>query len=286
MESSTIIKTIVIIFVIIILISLLQFYISIRPPKYKTDDSPEKRGLKYEDVVLETKDGLKLKGWFIPNNKTKNAIIIGHGYPFSKENVLSFAEFLHNDYNLLFYDFRYFGESEGKYTTAGYKESEDIDAAIKYLKDRGMENIGGLGISLSAAAFLMNKNKELRVIVADSSYYSMHEMVKELYWIFPSITKMPFVWMTELYSFVFLGINTYDVSPLENVKELDKSIFYIHGAKDRQIKLKNSEILHENSKNSTLWVTEGAGHVQSHYKHPEEYEKRVLDFFKKNLKTG
>ncbi|MBW2992786.1 prolyl oligopeptidase family serine peptidase [Candidatus Woesearchaeota archaeon] len=284
MEAAAVIKIVVIVFVVVIFISLFQFYISVRPPRYKTDDSPEKRGLKYENVTLETKDKLKLKGWFIPNNKTKNAVIVGHGYPFSKENVLSFADFLHDDYNLLFYDFRYFGESEGKYTTAGYKEAEDIDAAIDYLKKKGMKNIGGIGISLSAAALLMNKNDELKAIVADSSYYSMDEMIKELYWIFPWISKMPFVWMTKLYSWLFLGINSGKVSPLENVKQLDKPIFYIHGASDRQILAKNSEILHENSKNSTLWIVEGARHVQSHYENPVEYERRVLEFFNENLK--
>lgn len=283
-EPATIAKTIIVLFLIILIISLLQFYISIRPPRLKTLDSPEKRGLKYEEVVLKTKDGLKLKGWFIPNNKTKNAVIVGHGYPFSKENVLGFADFLHKDYNLLFYDFRYFGESEGSYTTAGYKEAEDIDVAVEYLKNKGMKNIGGIGISLSASALLMNKNEELKAVVADSSYYSMEEMIKELYWVFPSITKMPFVWITKLYSYVFLGIKVSEASPLENVKKLDRQIFYIHGAKDRQIFTKNSEILHENSKNSSLWIVEGARHVQSHYNNPAEYERRVLEFFKKNLK--
>lgn len=40
-------------------------------------------------------------------------IVVGHGYPFDKAYILNYALFLHGRFNLLFVDFRYFGESEG-----------------------------------------------------------------------------------------------------------------------------------------------------------------------------
>ena len=107
---------------------------------------PESFNLKYEDVEFESSDGLKLKGWFIPSNKSGNTIIVMHGYPTNKADVLPFSMFLLKRFNVFLFDFRSFGESEGSYTTAGYKEVNDLDGAIKYLENRkDVKNIGALG---------------------------------------------------------------------------------------------------------------------------------------------
>ena len=54
------------------------------------------------------------------------------------------------------FDFRYFGESEGAYTTAGLLETRDVQAAVEYVKSRSdvnPERIGAMGFSMSASAF-------------------------------------------------------------------------------------------------------------------------------------
>lgn len=272
----------VIIFVIIM--SLYGFFSSIKPPKIRIDYKPEEFGLKSEDITFESTDGLKLSGWFIPHNKSKDAIIVMHGYPANKADLLPVALFLNKKYNVFLFDFRSFGQSEGSYTTAGFKEVRDLEGAIKFLKEKKkIKNIGTFGFSLGGAVALMGKSKEINAIVADSAYASLDRMVKQQYRIF-FFLKWPFVFLTDIYAKIFLGININDVSPLNAVKEVNVPILLIHGGKDSQIPVENSILLDENAKNSELWIIENADHGQNHALKKQEYEKRILDFFEKNLK--
>ena len=146
------------------------------------DYKPEDFNLDYEDAVFESTDGLKLSGWFIPHNKSKDAIIVMHGYPANKADLLPVALFLNKKYDVFLFDFRSFGQSEGKYTTAGFKEVKDLEGAIGFLKqEKKIRNIGAFGFSLGGAVALMSKNNEIKAIVADSSYASLDRMVEALY---------------------------------------------------------------------------------------------------------
>ncbi len=274
----------IVIIILFIVISLLGFFSSIKPPKINVDLKPDDLRLEYENVAFESTDGLKLSGWFILYNKSKDAVIVMHGYPANKNDLLPVALFLNKKFNVFLFDFRSFGQSEGRYTTAGYKEVKDLEGAINYLKNnKKIENIGAFGFSLGGAVAIMSKNKEIGAIVADSAYASLDRMVKQQYRIF-SIFKYPFIALTRLYGILFLGIDINDVSPLNDIKELNIPILLIHAEKDSQIPVENSILLHDAAKNSELWVVENADHGETHALKKEEYEKRIIEFFEKNLK--
>src|SRR3989338_10866349 len=172
----------IIIAAIIIIISLLGFFTSIKPPKIRIDAKPGDFGLSYEEISFKSSDGLKLSGWFIAHNKSRDVIIVMHGYPANKADLLPVAMFLNKKYNVFLFDFRSFGQSEGKYTTAGFKEVKDLEGAIGFLKEeKKIKNIGAFGFSLGGAVALMSKNNEIKAIVADSSYASLDRMVEALY---------------------------------------------------------------------------------------------------------
>lgn len=272
---------------VIIFLSVVNFYIAIKPPKMGIKRDPSVLNLKYENISFKTSDGLTLRGWFIPSNYSKAVVIVGHGYPFRKDDVLVFGSFLHKYYNLLFFDFRYFGDSEGTYTTVGWKEQKDLQAAIDYLKSRkdiDSGKIGAIGFSLSAATMLMTKS-DIKAIVADSPYASLDRMIAQSYRIFPGFTKLPFVWINKLLAKIIFGLDATEVSPEKTIKDLKVPVLLIHGDKDSQIPVENSKLLYEASdKNITeLWIVPGADHGASHAMYPEKYEKKVLDFFEKNL---
>jgi len=268
----------------ILIFSLLTFLLYIRPPKYTTQGDPSSYGLEYEKVSFKTKDGLTLKGWFIPSNYSNATVIVGHGFPFDKANILPVTKFLNKHYNLFYYDFRYFGESEGRITTIAHKEQQDLLDAIAYLKNRSdVENIGILGFSLSATTVLLINSKDVKAIVADSAYASIPKALERVYFIFPGPLKYPFIWATVFYAKLFLGINIYKISAVESVKTLETPILFIHGDKDSQIPVEHSKILNENALNSTLWIIKDADHGQSFAVNPKEYQQKVTDFFDQHL---
>jgi len=283
-----ILKNLIIIFLIIIafiiLFSFLIFLMSIKPGKWPIEFTPESFDLKYEDVDFETSDGLKLKGWFIPSDKSNDTIIVMHGYPTNKADVLPFSMFLLKKFNVFLFDFRSFGESEGSYTTAGFKEVNDLDAAVKYLKSRkDVKNIGALGFSLGGSVAIMNKNNDIKAIVSDSAYSNLNNIIEAMYKPF-FFMKYPFVQLNRVYSKIFFNVDPKDVSPENSIKNINKPILIIHGEKDSQIPVNEANILHNANKKTELWIVENADHGSTYALNKEEYEKRVLEFFEKNLK--
>lgn len=277
-------KILIGIIIIITLFPLLVFLLYIRPIKFTSNTNPSNFNLEYENVSFKTKDGLTLRGWFVPSNFSNATIIVGHGFPFDKGNVLPATKFLNKHYNLFYYDFRYFGESDGKITTIAHKEKDDMLQAIEYLKKRkDVDKIGILGFSLSAANALLINSEDIKAIISDSSYANVYDLLKRIYWFLPSITKYPFMWLTSLYSKIFLNINLSELSPINNVESIEAPMLFIHGEKDSQISVEQSEILHENAPSSELWIVKNADHGMSFSANPKEYENKVMTFFDKYL---
>lgn len=278
----------VIIVIWIILVSLYATYSSTHPPRQPIDVTPKDIDLDYEAVSFDTDDGVTIKAWFIPaGEKTKKTIIAMHGYPFNKANILGFARFLHEDYNLLFFDFRAMGESSGKVTTGGLNEQKDLAAAIKYLREnKNITKVGTLGFSLGAAVSILSAkdNPEIKVIVSDSGYATLDRIIRSMYRQF-FFLKAPFVKSSEFFAKVLFGIDVNKVSPLDEIKNINTPILFIHGEKDSQISVEDSKLLYEAANQpKELWIIKEADHGESHYLKGKEYERRVLEFFDRYLK--
>jgi fermentation-respiration switch protein FrsA (DUF1100 family) len=206
-----------------------------------------------------------------------------HGYPTNKADVLPFSMFLLKKFNVFLFDFRSFGESEGRYTTAGYKEVKDLDAAVKYLKSRkDTGEIGALGFSLGASVAIMNKNDDIKAIVSDSAYSNLNNMMEVMYKNFYFL-KYPFVQLTRIYSKIFFNVDPKEVSPANAIKNINKPVLVIHGKKDKQIPVNEAYLLHNANKKTELWIVD-ANHGEIYVLNKEEYENKVLSFFEKHLK--
>ncbi|MBS3114347.1 alpha/beta fold hydrolase [Candidatus Woesearchaeota archaeon] len=277
-------KVLIFIALWLIIFSLLIFYMSIHPQKIITNLAPSDFGLNYEEVLFNSADGIKLSGWFIPHNKTKSTIIVMHGYPADKANLLGIAEFLAKEFNVFLFDFRSFGKSEGKYTTAGYLERNDLLGAIKYLeKEKNITKVGLYGFSLGGAVALMTNHENVKAIATDSAYAELSHMVQHMYKIF-FVLKYPLAYLTKLYGILFLKINIDDASPVENIENIKIPILLIHAEKDSQIPVNEAYLLHDANKKAELWIVENAEHGITHSINPEKYEKKVIGFFKENVK--
>ncbi len=277
------IKILIFILLFLIFLSLFAFFMAIRPIKIITKLEPSDFELMAEEVSFKSTDGIRLSGWLIPNNRTKSAIIVMHGYPADKANLLGIAEFLAKDFNVFLFDFRSFGKSEGSFTTAGYLEKNDLLGAIEYLeKEKNITKIGLYGFSLGGAVALTTNNENVKAIVSDSAYAKLSHMAERMYHIF-SILKYPLAYLTKLYGIVFLRINIDNANPVDNIKNLKIPILIIHAEKDTQIPVSEAYLLHDANKKTEIWIVENAEHGMTHSINPAKYEEKVLEFFKKHL---
>lgn len=278
--------------VIFILFSLYGFWQAIHPPRYITNLTPKDLGWEFEEISLNTTDGIKLAAWMVPFDSAQGkpsdkVIILLHGYPADKANLLEWAEFLHQDFNLFFLDFRYFGDSEGKLTTIGHHEQKDLKAALDYLEKRNFKKIGAMGFSLGGAVAILTAAKDNRIeaIVSDSAFANLDLMANEFYkplW----ILKYPLTLLTKIWAQIFLGINADQISPEKAAQNLKIPILLIHAKKDATIPFENAlrlqKSLANNLKAKFLFLEEGThGFLPDNVQ--IEYQEKVLRFFSKNL---
>lgn len=280
-----VLRFVVVILAAIVIFSFVQFLFSVHPPKFRSRITPMDFGLTFEDVRFKTKDGLELAGWLLVKDKSRPTILVGHGYPFDKGNILPVAKFLFPRFNLFFFDFRSFGQSQGTFTTAGAQEREDVKAAIAFLKKQNLNHtFGAYGFSLSATTFLITDAPEIKAIVADSPYTSAHGIIEELYWYLGPL-KLPFVWLTELYGRLFFSIDPASVSVVKHLQRQKIPVLLIHGDRDSQIPLRHSQGIYARAdKTQTeLWIVKDADHGMSYAVNPEAYQRKVLGFFEEHL---
>jgi hypothetical protein len=262
-------------------------FVYMKPRRFVSEFNPQHFNLvPFEDVSLNTDDGITLRGWYIPSPKaTDKAIIVCHGYPMDKGNVLSFCPMFYDNYNILMFDFRGLGQSGGGFTSIGLNETKDLEAAVNYLKGRGVKRIGALGFSMGGAVIIMANNPDIRAAVSDSAFTELSEMVEVVYGNFGPFRHI-FTYFTKIISKLVFRLDILKVSPMTAVKNFKAPLFLIHGQEDSQIDASGAKLLHQASPNSELWIVPSAEHGETHSLYPDKYKEKVLSFFEKNMRKS
>ena len=145
--------------------------------------TPNAIGLDYKEVTLETSDGVRVHGWFVPG-ASQRVLIYFHGNAGNISHRLhSIRQFHELALSVFIIDYRGYGQSGGKPSETGLYR--DAEAAWGYLTgDRGVapENIILFGRSLggSVASWLAVKENPGALIV-DSAFTSVPDIGQEAY---------------------------------------------------------------------------------------------------------
>lgn len=268
-------------------ISLWNFYSVTHPPKIAVPLVPADFGLPAEEVTIESVGGLKLSAWFMEppasQGGNKRALIILHGYPAEKADMLSIAASLYPNFTLLLLDLRYFGESEGAYTTFGIKERDDIKRAVDFLVDRGYKEIGIFGFSLGGAVGILSAGIDGRIgAVASYASFSDIETLGEDVYFRLWILKKPMVKLMLIWSRVFFKESLSEISPVRVVESLNIPIFITHTTGDDVIPFRHAEHLKEAlATNSQAEFSFFEGRL--HGELPHEFYTKLNSFFVRSL---
>jgi pimeloyl-ACP methyl ester carboxylesterase len=125
----------------------------------------------------------KREGWFFPGLRGAPTIVLCHGYGSSRGELLTLVSALQDhQYNVFVFDFAAHGANAG-ITTLGYREWEEVRAAIDVLaarKDLDATRFGLWGYNMGAYAALREaeNDKRIRALVLDSVYDTPPQMVK------------------------------------------------------------------------------------------------------------
>lgn len=249
---------------------------------------------KFEELEMNSFDGLTLKGYFLPVKKpTNKTVILAHGYLGKGKDMGLYAQYYYQElgYNVLMPDARGHGQSEGDYIGFGWHDRLDYVDWIGLLIDKlGPDTEIVLhGVSMGAATVLMTSGEELpnnvKAIVSDSAYTSVKEMfayqMKRMFHI-PTFPVLP---TTSLVTDMKADYSLSEASALDQVKKAEVPILYFHGNADSFVPMEMSKELYENTKsNAELMIVDGAGHGESFVVDRERYENKLSAFLRKYVK--
>ena len=254
---------------------------------------PTDYGLEYVDVSFPSRDGLMLKGWWLGTQDDVPVIVMVHGSTRNRvnppERMLGIArELVNNGYNILMFDMRGHGESEGKRVSAGLYETNDLLGALDYINHRGIESkIGVLGFSMGAATCLMTapECEEIDAVIVDGAYADIVSIVESE---FANRSDLPKFFLPII---LFMTKNLYDVDftaikPIEATKNITVPVFVIHGGQDSTVPVEHANRLAEVCQNpySMLWIVPEAEHCEAYMERSEEYVNKVVSFFEEAFK--
>ncbi len=254
--------------------------------------TPYDLDMNYEEIVLISKDGLPLSGWFIPSRArtTGGTIILCHGVGDCKIAEIPLAKIFYDvDFHVGLFDARRHGESGGNYCTYGYYEKYDVQTIIDYLKSSKGERLGKIGIvgfSRGAAVALQAAALDHRIgaVAAEACFTDLRTIAldyqKRLIKIGWKMIRDVVIRKSErMANFV-----ADEVSPLEAVKSQHIPLLFIHGKKDTLIKWEHSEILYRHANEpKELYLIENARHNDTWVVGGKEYERKLIEFFAKAL---
>lgn len=254
------------------------------------EDHPSNYGLVFEDVEFPSRrGGLMLSGWYLPSADAGPHLIFVHGIGSvrSGDNAVEFAaRMVELGYNVLMFDLRGHGSSEGDKVSGGYFERWDVLGAFDYLVERGVApgRTGLMGFSMGAATAIMAAAEEQRItaLAADSPYAVASDLIAR-----EAARKTPFpLWLVPIFiptaklmAKGIYGIDIGELVPERAVARLEYPILVIHGTGDQRIPWEQGQRVAKAAAGSLLWLVPDVDHVDAFLTFPDEYVDRVAEYF-------
>lgn len=221
-----------------------------------------------EAVRFAAPGGPELHGWWVPAvGESRGTVVYFHG---NHANLTHHARFVRwlpgRGFNLLLFDYRGFGESEGQPTRAG--TVADGIAALDFALARDPDRTVLFGHSLGGAVGIVaaaNRDR-VRAIVVESSFPSYRAAARSL---------APWI------GFLIPLLVSEGLDPLASLAALPpRPLLIIHGTEDEITPVElGRDLFAAAHQPKRLHIVEGGGHVTPWVKQGKEFEDRLLEFF-------
>jgi fermentation-respiration switch protein FrsA (DUF1100 family) len=254
--------------------------------------SPADYGLTFEEVEFHSGDGTVIRGWYVPAQSASapRTVVICPGANGSMDNdapVLAWFHIL--DMNVLIFDWRAHGRSDGELVTLGYDERYDLIAAVEYARSRGAARIGVLGFSMGGAVALATAAgfANIHAVVADGAFVHVVSAVAGGL----SERGLP-VGLSYAVARLLLiamgarsGRNIFDVDPVRWIGQIaPRPTLLMYGGRDPFASRAEVDLLYWRAgQPKELWRVPEASHRDIQTYRAEEYRRRIEQFFVNNL---
>jgi fermentation-respiration switch protein FrsA (DUF1100 family) len=246
--------------------------------------TPASVGLRYEEVEIQSTDGVSLSAWWVPAEGSDRAAVLVPGWVGYKfdEHLLQTVPIYHDaGYGVLLLDLRAQGESGGARRTLGYREVRDVRGALAWLQRRGyrLNQVVLHGWSMGGTTALRAApGTGVAAVIEEAGYADLPLLLKAK---IPEFVR--FGWLLRP-AILFVGrlfpdFDPWDVAPWKEAAKLSDEgvpLLIIHSTIDDVVPYEQAKIFAAAYPEATVWTLEDYGHVEA-YEHPE-YAQRLREF--------
>ena len=235
-------------------------------PLSRLDGTPANWGLDYEDVSLQTADGISLHGWYVPAAEAEQVLLFFHG---NAGNIShrreSLAVFHRLGLNVLMVDYRGYGQSEGSPSEVGLYR--DAEAAWSYLiNERGFaaNDVVIFGRSLGGAvAADLASNVSARGLILESTLSSSRDFA---HLVFPVLSRLVFM--------------RFDFANATKMPRVNMPVLVLHSPDDEIMPFELGERVFEAANEPKSFVRMRGGHNDGFVVSQPEYERALGEWIK------
>ena len=222
---------------------------------------PDEFGLRHEDVSIESADGSRLHGWWLPAADAQGSVLHLHGNAANISNHLPLVAWLPAaGFNVLMVDYRGFGRSEGKPTLDGVVD--DALAALRHLRmrvglDAGRLIVLGQSIGGATALRMLAADRAgVKLAVIDSAFASYRGIARDA--ALHSVVLAPFL------PLALPWLPPRERDPVAMLDRLDLPLLFIHGTADAVIPYRHTEQLHAAARGPKRLIrVDGGEHMEA-----------------------
>jgi len=238
--------------------------------------------LPVRSVKIPSSNDIAVSGWLKNGKSGKGSVLLVHSIRSNRVEMLSRARFLNaQGFHVLMIDLQAHGETPGSRITFGALESENVEAAVDFLRNTfPNERIGAIGVSLGAAAIVLAKHDlRLNAVILESLHPTIADAVENRLKLFLGETGaffLPLV-LTQIAFFTDTPID--ELNPATRINNLNSPVLIIAGTKDKHTTpVETKRLFNAAREPKELWIVPGAGHFNMHEYAGSAYEREVLKF--------
>ena len=244
------------------------------PAREAVRQTPAAIGLAYEDIAFPSRvDHLTMRGWWLPaQGAPSGTVVLAHGFGQNRligDLGLPLAQYLHaHGWNVLMFDFRASGLSDGTQVSIGLFETRDLLGAYDYARQRTGPGrpIAVAGFSMGASTALMAAQAEPGIagVLADSPFASLADYLHQNIGKWTHLPA-PVNWVILHGVPAVTGIDPRRVDPMDHMAALaGRPVLLIAGSADDLIPPGANAVRLVAAAPPgavTFWLVPGAGHI-------------------------
>lgn len=223
--------------------------------------TPAESGLPFEDLVLATEDGLSIAAWYVPHTRPKGTVLFCHGNAGNMaDRIQSLKTFHYLGYNVLIFDYRGYGRSEGKPNERGtYRDAEAAWCHLIETQGELPERVVLFGRSLGGAVAIDLATRHAPgALVVESTFTSLVDIGKRQY---------PFLPVGLLCAYRYESI--------DKVSGLSCPKLFIHGTDDELVPLNNARRLFAAAAEPKEFIETPGGHNTGGFEYNPDFTRKL-----------